>query len=77
ADLLVEPAEEVAPPVPKVARKPAAAAKVAPPPVPPPPPLAPLERRLRQRLSRGKAEVDARLDLHGLTQETAHRRLLG
>ncbi|WP_204269567.1 hypothetical protein, partial [Citrobacter freundii] len=51
ADLLVEPAEEVAPPVPKVARKPAAAAKVAPPPVPPPPPLAPLERRLRQRLS--------------------------
>jgi DNA-nicking Smr family endonuclease len=58
------------------APKPAARARpVAPPQVPAPPPLAPLEKRLRQRLSRGKAEVDARLDLHGLTQDAAHRRL--
>ncbi|MBN8938014.1 MAG: Smr/MutS family protein [Rhizobiales bacterium] len=76
-DLLAEPAEEPAPPAPKPAGKPAAAAGVAKAVAPPPPPLAPLEKRLRQRLSRGKAEVDARLDLHGLTQDAAHRRLLG
>ncbi len=43
-------------------------------PVPPVTPLAPLEPRLRRRLNRG-ADVDARLDLHGLTQAAAHRRL--
>ncbi|MBS7543605.1 Smr/MutS family protein [Ancylobacter oerskovii] len=42
--------------------------------LPAPPPLAPLEPKLRRRLSRG-AEVDARLDLHGLTQAAAHHRL--
>lgn len=41
---------------------------------PTPPPLAPMEPRVRRRLSRG-AEVDARIDLHGLTQAAAHRRL--
>lgn len=41
-----------------------------------PPPLAPLEPKLRRKLSRG-AEVDARLDLHGLTQAAAHGRLIG
>ncbi len=41
---------------------------------PPPPPLAALEPKTRRRLTRG-AEVDARLDLHGLTQAAAHRRL--
>ncbi|MCS0495121.1 Smr/MutS family protein [Ancylobacter sp. MQZ15Z-1] len=46
-------------------------------PAPPPlTPLAPLEPKLRRRLSRG-AEVDARLDLHGMTQAAAHGRLLG
>jgi DNA-nicking Smr family endonuclease len=40
-----------------------------------PPPLAPIDRRMRQRLSRGKAAVDARLDLHGLTQAAAKPRL--
>ena len=35
-------------------------------------PLSPLERRLRQRLSRGRAEVDAVMDLHGLRQDQAH-----
>jgi len=43
---------------------------------PAPPPLAPLGRRLRQRVGRGKAEIDARLDLHGLTQAQAHSALL-
>jgi DNA-nicking Smr family endonuclease len=42
---------------------------------PAPPPLAPMERRMRQRLSRGSAGVDARLDLHGLTQAAAKPRL--
>jgi DNA-nicking Smr family endonuclease len=41
------------------------------------PPLAPLGRRERARLSRGKSEIDARLDLHGMTQVHAHRALLG
>ena len=35
-------------------------------------PLSPLERRLRQRLSRGRTEVDAVMDLHGLRQDQAH-----
>ena len=35
-------------------------------------PLSPLERRLRQRLSRGRSEVDSVMDLHGLRQEQAH-----
>jgi len=35
-------------------------------------PLAPIERRLRQRLSRGQLDVSMKLDLHGLRQEEAH-----
>jgi DNA-nicking Smr family endonuclease len=38
-----------------------------------PPPLAPLGRRERSQLSRGRKEIDARLDLHGMTQSRAHR----
>lgn len=52
---------------------PSIAAKL-PPRAPSPPPLAPIEPKLRRRLSRG-ASVDARLDLHGLTQHAAHMRL--
>jgi DNA-nicking Smr family endonuclease len=43
-------------------------------------PLAPLGRRLRQRVARGREPIDARIDLHGLTQTEAHaalRRFLG
>ena len=36
------------------------------------PPLAPLERRLRQRLSRGAHPIDAMIDLHGMRQTEAH-----
>jgi DNA-nicking Smr family endonuclease len=66
-------------------------ASEAPPPSPPPilawakmsqrvepasqPPLAPLGRRLRQRVARGNAALDARIDLHGLTQEDAYHAL--
>jgi DNA-nicking Smr family endonuclease len=42
-----------------------------------PPPLAPLGRRERSQLSRGRKEIDARLDLHGMTQTRAHRALSG
>ena len=38
-------------------------------------PLSPIERRLRQRLSRGRAQVDAVMDLHGLRQDQAHSAL--
>ncbi len=41
------------------------------------PPLAPLGRRERSQLSRGRKEIDARLDLHGMTQTRAHRALFG
>src|SRR5439155_502093 len=59
--------------------EPTAAAKAAVPPNPLPlakipratkpitPPLAPLGRRERAQLSRGRKEIDARLDLHGMT----------
>lgn len=46
-------------------------------PKPAPPPLAPIGRRERSHLSRGRTEIDARLDLHGMTQMRAHRALLG
>lgn len=40
-----------------------------------PPPLAPLERRLRQRIAKGNEPIARRLDLHGLTQREAHAAL--
>ena len=73
-----EDAEPSAPP------KPAASARLHPPPkIPHPskpeppaaPPLAPLGRRERSQLSRGKKQIDARLDLHGMTQSRAHHAL--
>jgi DNA-nicking Smr family endonuclease len=39
------------------------------------PPLAPLERRLKQRVARGREPIDARIDLHGMTQSEAHSAL--
>lgn len=43
--------------------------------LPPHPPLHPIERRTRTRLARGTIEIDARIDLHGMTQLAAHERL--
>jgi len=43
---------------------------------PPAPPLAPLGRRLKQRVARGREPIDARIDLHGMTQHEAHAALL-
>ena len=44
-------------------------------PVRSPPPLATLARRERQKLARGSMAIDARLDLHGMTQAEAHAAL--
>ena len=41
------------------------------------PSLAPIDRRLRRELARGRASIDAALDLHGLTQAEAHEALRG
>jgi DNA-nicking Smr family endonuclease len=65
----------------KPVAKPAAAARPMPsPPLAKPigiPPLVSLGRRERARLSRGKDEIEARLDLHGMTQVRAHHALVG
>ena len=75
------PPVAAAPPAPPA---PAVAAPVRPLPLPPPPPatrrLDPtgpvdLDRRSWLRLRRGSYPIDARLDLHGLTQAEAHARL--
>ncbi|MGB6549922.1 MAG: Smr/MutS family protein, partial [Xanthobacteraceae bacterium] len=41
------------------------------------PPLVPLDRRAKQRVARGRDAIDARFDLHGVTQRQAHAALLG
>ena len=41
-----------------------------------PPVLAPISRKEKSRLSRGRQEIHARIDLHGMTQARAHRALL-
>jgi DNA-nicking Smr family endonuclease len=64
----------------QVAAAPLASARMvrAPNPAPPAaPPLAPLGRRERSQLSRGRKEIEDRLDLHGMTQTRAHRALSG
>lgn len=71
---------------PKAAHLPARETPKSAPPSPPavakpprsgPPPLASLGRRERSQLARGRKEIEARLDLHGMTQTRAHRALLG
>lgn len=69
--------EATAAPKSAAAPKPSAPAPVISPPRPEPPRLAPIGRRERSHLSRGRKEIDARLDLHGMTQTRAHRALFG
>jgi DNA-nicking Smr family endonuclease len=71
------PPEPPAAPKPAAPLRPVAAVAVPKPSKPTAPPLAPLGRRERSRLSRGHQEIDARLDLHGMTQTRAHRALFG
>lgn len=51
------------------------AAKPAQPKPSPPLPLAPIDRRFKQRVARGRDEIEARIDLHGMTQREAHAAL--
>jgi DNA-nicking Smr family endonuclease len=78
---VVKAETDVAPPSRKMPPKVAVAKpQPAPPPSakrpPAPPPLASLSRREKQRVARGHDEIDARLDLHGHTQDEAHAALL-
>ena len=41
------------------------------------PPLAGLDRKEKKRIVQGRKPIDARLDLHGLTQREAHAALFG
>ena len=72
-----EAAEAAAAVNPAASPMPPASAKISRAPKPAPPPLAPLGRRERSQLSRGRKDIDARLDLHGMTQTRAHRALSG
>jgi DNA-nicking Smr family endonuclease len=63
--------------VPVAAQKPRVSVHAANPKKPATPALVPLGRRERTRPSRGRIEIDARLDLHGMTQTRAHRALFG
>jgi len=74
-------AKPTAAPTGKPAAKAAVAAALAPSPAgarpaASPPPLAPLGRRLKQRVARGREPIEARIDLHGMTQAEAHGALL-
>ena len=74
-----KPAKVAAEPAAEPARKARAAPQSrerAAPPAAPSPRLAPLDRRLKQRVARGRDAIDARIDLHGMTQREAHAALL-
>jgi DNA-nicking Smr family endonuclease len=40
-------------------------------------PLAPIERRMKRELARGRGAIDGALDLHGMNQAEAHQALRG
>ena len=79
APLVPDAGGQAAVETPKPARASARAVKTVAPPAPPKPaapPLTPLSRRMKRGVARGKQAIDARLDLHGLTQSEAHAALL-
>ncbi len=72
-----EPAEDPSPPVSEVPRdgaRPAAAPGRSPRPQEPAPPGT-LDRHVARRLKRGAQDIEARLDLHGMTRKDAHAEL--
>jgi DNA-nicking Smr family endonuclease len=71
----VAPNEPSRPVRPAEAAPPSARLRTAPPQRAALPPLAPLERRLRQKLQRGKIELQAIIDLHGMRHGEAHAAL--
>lgn len=72
-------ADPEAPPRLHPPRRRAAAPEKAAPPAPPllPGSTAGVDRRTAERFKRGRMEIEARLDLHGLTREAAHAALSG
>jgi DNA-nicking Smr family endonuclease len=75
-----EPADEALA-LPKITRASKKAATAPAVPAPPPavkkaPPLAPIDRKAKQKIARGRDVIDARIDLHGHTQAEAHDALL-
>lgn len=72
---LAEGAAPTPPPRPRAGVVASAHKPAAEPAKPKAPPLAPLGRRMRQRVARGREPIDARFDLHGLTQAQAHAAL--
>ncbi len=80
ADVQPKPRPAIVKPPPPPTRPPAAikpAVAKAPKPAAPktPPPLVTIERRKARKIARGHVEIDARIDLHGLRQADAERRL--
>lgn len=83
--------EDQEPPPEPAAEAEKSAPRPSPPPVPRPtvppvqrtlPPLSSgntpgLDKRSAERMKRGEMEIDGRLDLHGMTQDTAHAALIG
>jgi DNA-nicking Smr family endonuclease len=83
-------ASEPATAQPETAKKPKKTGRIPPPPppsLPPPPPakapievaprLAPgIDKRTAERFRKGQREIEGRLDLHGMTQDAAWRRLV-
>ena len=41
------------------------------------PPLSAIDRKEKKRIVKGRSSIDARLDLHGMTQKEAHNALFG
>src|SRR5262249_2988913 len=60
---------------PQKSKPPRAASPPAPAPAPALPPPAPTDRRARQKIARGRLEIGARIDLHGMKQSEAKERL--
>ena len=63
------------PPVKKPLPAPVAAVQREKPAITPQPALAPLGQKFRRKLVRGTESIDARIDLHGMTQDQAHHAL--
>jgi DNA-nicking Smr family endonuclease len=69
---------KLAPPAKAKPERPAPVSAAPPPPAPKPvhkPAAAPLDRKTARELDKGRIEVEARLDLHGLRQRDAHTQL--
>lgn len=75
---------------PETSKKPKKTGRIPPPPPPPPPPAPPakapievaprlapgIDKRTAERFRKGQREIEGRLDLHGMTQDAAWRRLV-